>query len=690
VVFFLEKERLIMEKKNIYLCDLSHVTETGLASEYIPYGIGCIKSYFKEHAESRDQFEVNLFKHPNTFINSFLENRPEVVGFSNYCWNSDLSHTLAQEIRRISPETIIIFGGPNYPLDDDEREPWLQNRKAIDLYIIGEAEEPFSKIVDHWHKNSSLNELKLSGIEGCHTLVDNKLFKSNDTVPRLSNLNVYPSPYVKGYMDEFLANEKFIPMTQTARGCPYACTFCDKGSFMWTKVSKLDSPDLFAEEIHYIARNTRCKMLGLVDDNFGLLPRDIELAKILRRSNEELDYPYEIFGTTNKNFNKTTAECIEILKGIFPVTVSVQSLDPEVLKNIKRTNLPLDKLIKYAKQGAGMGASSRSETIVGLPGDSKEKHIQGILKLIDAKITFILPYTLILLDGTELGAKADRDSWGMRTKFRLNHRCFGIYDFGKNRLHTGEIEEVVVALDTLNFQEYLETRTFVLTTSIFFVDHMLHELVEFLELLGIKPSKFIMHIHEKGERYFSAKLKDLYQSYNTLTKSELWDDREALEHFIKSTDDMSKLTQKGIGTNILFRHRATALIDLTEDIIDVAFACTKDLLGSEYYVKHQEYLTELKKFMTLRRSGMFDCTQTDSVWLNYDFNSQDELDWAEIPKKLEHPIEVSFFNTDKKKGTIGSYDNSFAGIMRMIPQVRLPKLFRKSINLVPLGSKAIS
>ena len=85
--------------------------------------------------------------------------------------------------------------------------------------------------------------------------------------------------------------------------------------------------------------------------------------------------------------------------------------------------------------------------------------------------------------------------------------------------------------------------------------------------------------------------------------------------------------------------------------------------------------------MTLRRCGLFDCTQTDSVWFNYDFNSQENVDWAGIPKKLEHPIEVSFFNTDMKKGTIESFDSSFAGIMRLIVRVRLPHLFRKSMNL---------
>ena len=95
-----------MNKKQMHLCDLSHVTETGLASEFIPYGIGCIKSYFKEHAQSKDEFKISLFKHPKVFVNSFLENKPEVVGFSNYCWNSALSYTFAKEIKRIAPETL--------------------------------------------------------------------------------------------------------------------------------------------------------------------------------------------------------------------------------------------------------------------------------------------------------------------------------------------------------------------------------------------------------------------------------------------------------------------------------------------------------------------------------------------------------------------------------------------------------
>ena len=279
-----------MNKRKIYISDLTY-TFQGRVSEFVPYGIGCIKSYFLEYSDNRNEFDVVLFKYPQAFIDNFLKHKPEVVAFSNYVWNSNLSYSLVKEVKRISPKTLVIFGGPNYPLENELREKWLQDRKEIDIYIIGEGEIPFMKVVDLWHETGNIEHIRRSGIEGCHSLVEGKLYNSDSAVPRLKSLDDFPSPYTKGYLDEFLEETGTIPMVPTTRGCPFSCTFCVKGFNIWTRVVQ-KSTDKFREEIEYIAEKATVKLLGLGDDNFGIFPQDIEISKILARAKEDLNYPY--------------------------------------------------------------------------------------------------------------------------------------------------------------------------------------------------------------------------------------------------------------------------------------------------------------------------------------------------------------------------------------------------------------
>ena len=91
--------------RSIFLSDLSHVTAGGLTSEFLPYGVGCIKSYFHKYANSRDEYDIRIFQDPASFISSYLSTAPDVVAFSNYSWNRDLSYGLAAEVKRRSPST---------------------------------------------------------------------------------------------------------------------------------------------------------------------------------------------------------------------------------------------------------------------------------------------------------------------------------------------------------------------------------------------------------------------------------------------------------------------------------------------------------------------------------------------------------------------------------------------------------
>lgn len=655
------------------MCDLTH-TSQGIVSEFVPYGIGCIKSYFYKHSSNSEKFDVTLFKYPHVFIDNFLKNKPEVVAFSNYVWNSDLSYTFAEEIKKLSPDILIIFGGPNYPLEDNFREKWLQSHKSVDIYIVGEAEETFKKVIDLWYETKDIEQIKLSGINGCHALVHGKLFKSNDVISRLNNLDLFPSPYIEGYLDEFLEDKRLIPLTESNRGCPFTCTFCEKGSKIWTKVSS-KSIARFEKEVEYIAERCKGKVLVLVDNNFGMFAQDIEIAKALARIKDKYDYPYHIATSTSKNAEDRILECAKILKGSLPVTVSVQSLDYDVLVNIKRKNVPINKSIKMAKLANSEDSNTRSEIILALPGDTKEKHFNTIFQLLDAGMKFILPYTLMLLDGSELSTSASRNKWKMKTKFRLNHRCFGVYKFGERQVSSAEIEEVVVGLDTLTFEDYLECRSFALTVSIFYSDDILDELLTFLNYFNIKPSHFISVIHERGWRFFTTGLVELYKSFNEATRNELWDDRENLELYIKSLNTMEK-HNKIVGYNILFRHRAIALMELVDDIIDVAFKVAYELLDENTIKTYSPYLSELKIYSILRKRNIFDLEKKYKHSFNYDFCELEENGFESLPTKLSKPIEITFYHTDKQKRLFDGFSSGLEGAMRIIARLAMAKTYR--------------
>src|SRR3954471_17480017 len=64
---------------------------------------------------------------------------PEFAGFSLYLWNSERSLHLAREVKRRSPRTRILIGGPEVGADNG----FLLGQAGADLAVNGEAEETF-------------------------------------------------------------------------------------------------------------------------------------------------------------------------------------------------------------------------------------------------------------------------------------------------------------------------------------------------------------------------------------------------------------------------------------------------------------------------------------------------------------------------------------------------------------------
>jgi radical SAM superfamily enzyme YgiQ (UPF0313 family) len=542
-----------------------------------PYPVGCIKAWLLEYSKYADKLQVEIYKDPQKFIDDFLTHKPAVVAFSNYMWNLDLSYTIAKEVKAAYPNTFIVFGGPNYPLEDPVRERWLKDRPAVDMYIIGEGEEPFTQLIDVWQEMGDWEQARRHDIDGCHTLIDGKLSKSNSVSPRIRDLNLIPSPYLEGYLDDFLLEIPMTPLVETNRGCPFTCTFCVDGIQDRSKVYR-KSLDRFAEEMEYVAQRYKGTLLTIADLNFGMYTQDIDAAKVIAGTKEKYGYPSHIQASTGKNQKERVLECAEILDGSLRLSASVQSLDPEVLLNVKRQNISAEKLIEMTKVSNRLDANTYSEVILAMPGDSTKKHIKTALILADANMKFIPLYTLMILDGSVLATEESRNQWNLKTKFRVVPRCFGAYDFGGEEILSADIEEVCVENDTLPLDDYYEARSFALTMGIFYQDRILFELYNFLGNFGIKPSDILPVLHERRLGY-SDGIRELFRSFDEATKTELWDSKEELEAYTKSDRAViEKYVTGELGNNVLYRHRASALLELVDDLHDAVFALAEELL----------------------------------------------------------------------------------------------------------------
>lgn len=642
------KIKASLTMNSIFLCDLSHTSQR-ISSEYIPYAIGCIKSYF--HANAKTEADIFLYKYPEKFSTEYFTHTPSLVGFSNYMWNTDLNYLFAKAIKEVNPNTLIVFGGRNYPLETHRQKKWFQDRPAVDAYIIGEGEQPFLEVADIWLETHSIEEIKRAEINGVHSYYDGELNKTGpirkdgyDQEPRIQDLTQTPSPYLMGYLDDFIQDPQLAPLMETNRGCPFQCTFCVDGVGSRNKIFKSNLERSEAELV-YIAERYKGKYLQLADVNFGMYAEDIEFSKAIARTKEKYDFPHHIQVCAGKNNQERIIKCSEILKGSLRFGASTQSLDKEVLKNVKRSNISLEKLIEVSKQVNDTPASTYSEVILALPGDSKKKHINSIDGLIEAELNQLRLLTLLVLEGSELATDDQRNKFKMKTRYRAVHRSFGIYEFNKKKLPSVEIEEVCVENSSLTFEEYIECRCFGLTATVFYNDRVFFELTQFIKNKGYKITDWLHFIHANMES-FPEKLKEIYRQFSKETIEELSKSKDELENKIKTRPGYIESYIKGErGNNVMFNTQARAHLEAMDELHTVAFDCAAELTKIDLLPEdslEKIYLKELKTYSLTKRQKFTDVESNLIKNFEFDFVALEAENFATLPTK-QSSCSINFF-----------------------------------------------
>jgi radical SAM superfamily enzyme YgiQ (UPF0313 family) len=539
----------------VYLADLGHNLLT-LSSDVYPLGIANLATYLVGRFRPADGVELRLFREPQDLKKALDEAPPEILGLSNYAWNENLSLQAARYAKSRHPKTLTLMGGPNFPLTEVEKEAFLRSpavRGAVDAYVEGptyEGERAFLNVVQRWHEAGRTVDGLLEGPVDGGLWVRPRTgeFVRGGEVPRITDLDEIPSPYLLGLMDPFFATGYF-PMMQIARGCPFSCAFCNSGVAENSRIYAHSLENVKADLI-YAAKRVRPEInLCLADDNFGMYARDEELSDFIGWMQDVYGWPKYIRTTTGKNNSERIIRVMRKIRGALPMTAAVQSMNPEVLANIKRSNVKLETYARIQQELREQGMQSYGELILCLPGETKTSFLKAVEDLMDAGAKRISAHQLMLLHGAELANPDSRERFGFKTRYRLVARNIGDYALGGP---IAETEEMVVETPTFSYEDYLDTRVFHLLLTIFFYEGNYDEAFALAEQAGVKPFELARRLQAALPAASERFRREVVAEFLRESEEELFPTREACLEW--AYRHYAGLTDGTVGGNLLSKY----------------------------------------------------------------------------------------------------------------------------------------
>ncbi len=669
----------------VSFADLTHMGQM-VAANTFPLGITMVAANAQK--ELGDEIDFEVFKYPEEFSAYLDNNTPQIACFSAFSWTVRVGHEYARRLKEASPETIMVFGGPNFPAGHEEQKEFLEKYPAMDCYFEFEGEIAFvtffrtlQEMDFDWEKFKR----ERCTVPNIRYLVDGEMIAA-DLAPKISDINEMPSVHLTGISDKFY-DDILIPMFLTTRGCPYRCTFCWEGGDYFTKTLRYDQ-ERITQELNYIAERAKVHDLVLVDANFGMFKEDLDTAREVFRLQQERGWPKTLVSATSKNHKKRTMEIIEILGDTMPPTSAVQTTDEEILKTIKRKNVPMDQMEEMAALTAEKGGQSEAEIILCLQGDTREKHFRSVFDMLDAGMSYIRLYQFIMLPGTQAASREDREEYGFKTKFRVLPRCFGTYTFRGKTFPAAEVEEIVVANKTLPFGDYQASRALHLTVEIFNNDSLFIDLIRFLNFNGVRRSKFIAAVHDQIVEG-GGEMAKLYAQYNEEEDRNMWSDSKEVEDFVVEPGVIQRYIDGEYGTNELYKYRAMAIFEHLEALHETAYSVARELLEEEIGGNEapESYLAELLEFSLLRKRDVLETDRLEKRTFHFDFAALVEGKFLQDPLSLARPggIEMEIFHNDHQRdlisGYVTQYGSDLIGKGRILIRANMNRLYRSARRL---------
>ncbi|BCG46070.1 Fe-S oxidoreductase [Citrifermentans bremense] len=337
--------------------------------------------------------ELTVNEQQDQLLAKLFAEAPDVLLFSCYIWNTDLTLKLASDLKQLLPGTFIVLGGPEVSYGSFEI---MGRNGAVDCIVRGEGEESCRELLEALNGGMPLEDIP--GI----TYRDHDEVVANPERGTIAKLDSIPSPFASGLVDL----GKPLVYYETSRGCPFSCAFCmsslENGvrSFSMERI-EADLRLLMDKEVQTVK---------LADRTFNFdAQRANAIWRLILAENKSSKFHFEIAAEllTEENL----ALLAEVPAGMFRFEIGVQSGGEKTLAKVQRKS-SLDKLYRNVRAVIERTrVTVHLDLVAGLPGESLEGFLESLQGLFELGGNHIQVEPLKVLKGTAMRGIARKEGY---------------------------------------------------------------------------------------------------------------------------------------------------------------------------------------------------------------------------------------------------------------------------------------
>jgi radical SAM superfamily enzyme YgiQ (UPF0313 family) len=331
-----------------------------------PLGMATIAAFLERNGITADI--IDCYARPaeaDRLIVEYLRSyRPGYIGFS--CTTSSFldGARLAELAKATLPGIRTVFGGVHVSA---RREQVLTDYPVVDFVVMGEGEQTLTELIEA----DSGEPAGVEGViyrDGAGAVVNNgyrqaRLELDDLPFPAYEKLAGYPAAYMLP-----IFNYPKAPNTSciSSRGCPYACSYCDRSVFR--RSFRYNSAEYLYDHLRYLKNRFRVRHINFYDDQFTFNRQRVE--EFCRKM---IDNPLRMTYNCAVRAEHIDYELLRLMKraGCWMISLGIETGDEDLLAQ-HRQNANLSMLADKIRLIKKAGIRTKGLLMMGLPGESEK------------------------------------------------------------------------------------------------------------------------------------------------------------------------------------------------------------------------------------------------------------------------------------------------------------------------------